>query len=78
MIQKEEDAAQPSPEKPEVVKPTRTRKPKIINPEVVPAEIIEPENDTVITEIIEETITISAESNDDTAAEPSKKDTKSR
>jgi hypothetical protein len=77
MIQKkEEDTTQKSPVKPEIEKPVRARRTKTIKPTEEPTEIIEPVNDTIITEIIEETITISAKSNDDTAALPNKKDSK--
>ena len=77
MIQKkEEDTTQKSPVKPEIEKPVRARRTKTIKPSEEPTEIIEPVNDTIITEIIEETITISAESNDDTAALPNKKGSK--
>jgi hypothetical protein len=77
MIQKKvEDTTQQSPVKPEIEKPVRARRTKTIKPTEEPAEIIEPLNDTIITEIIEETITISDESNNDTVALPNKKDSK--
>jgi hypothetical protein len=77
MIQKKEaNTDSVSPVKPKIDKPIRARRTKTIKPTEEPTEIIEPVNDTIITEIIEETITISAESNDDTVALPNKKDSK--
>jgi len=78
MIQKkEEDTTQPSPIKPESQKPVRAKRTKIINPAEEHAEIIEPENDAIVTKIIEETITISVEGQDDTTTVvPDKKNSK--
>ena len=78
MIQKkEEDTTQPSPIKPESQKPVRAKRTKIINPAEEHAEIIEPVNDAIVTKIIEETITISVEGEDDnTTVVPDKKNSK--
>ena len=80
MIQKkEEDPTQPSPAKPEIDKPVRAKRTKVIKPEEEPAEIIEPENDAIVTEVIEESIIISVEGEDDsTTVVPDKKNTKKK
>jgi hypothetical protein len=73
MIPKKEAETDPvSPAKPEIDKPVRARKTKVVEPEVEPAEIIAP----VIEEIITETIEISSidlEDNDDSDVSNQKK-----
>ena len=74
--QNEEETTKPSESKPEIKKSVRAKRTPVIKVKDEPVAIIEPLDETITTEIIEETITIAIESDTSTPVVAEKKDKK--